>query len=71
MDPKKISVQMMELTHNKEILTYLIIQNSSETELEGNWRLYSSMGLTPTSTQISISKTNLEGRYGYISPNEN
>ncbi len=71
MDPKKISVQMMELTHNKEILTYLIIKNSSETELEGNWRLYSSMGLTPTSTQISISKTNLEGRYGYISPNEN
>ncbi len=71
MDPKKISVQMMEVTHNKEILTYLIIKNSSETELEGNWRLYSSMGLTPTSTQISISKTNLEGRYGYISPNEN
>ena len=71
MDPKKISVQMMELTHNKEILTYLIIKNSSEAELEGNWRLYSSMGLTPTSTQISISKTDLEGRYGYISPNEN
>tara|TARA_B100001093_G_scaffold471782_1_gene494352 strand:+ start:2216 stop:2350 length:135 start_codon:yes stop_codon:yes gene_type:complete len=34
MDPKKISVQMMELTHNKEILTYLIIKNSSEAELK-------------------------------------
>ena len=29
------------------------------------------MGLTPTSNEKSISKIHLEGRYGYISPNEN
>ena len=70
-NPKKISVQIIEDHHNKEILTFLIIKNRDDNPLEANWRLYSSMGLTPTCNEKSISKTALEGRYGYISPNEN
>ena len=70
-NPKKISVQIIEARHNKEIQTFLIIKNRDVNPLEENWRLYSSMGLTPISSEKSISKTALEGRYGYISPNKN
>ena len=70
-NPKKISVQIIEAPHKKEIQTFLIIKNRDDNPLEANWRLYSSMGLTPTSNEKSISKTHLDGRYGYISPNKN
>ena len=70
-NPKKISVQIIEARHKKEIQTFLIIKNRDDNPLGANWRLYSSMGLTPTSNEKSISKIHLEGRYGYISPNEN
>ena len=70
-NPKKISVQIIEDRQNEEILTFLIIKNRDDNPLGANWRLYSSMGLTPSSKEKSISKIHLEGRYGYISPNEN
>ena len=70
-NPKKISVQIIEDRQKKEILTFLLIKNKDDNPLGANWRLYSSMGLTPTSNEKSISKIHLEGRYGYISPNEN
>ncbi|MFL2504554.1 MAG: beta-N-acetylhexosaminidase [Candidatus Azotimanducaceae bacterium] len=68
-NPKKISVQMVERVQSGEIFTYLVIKNRGDVPLEGNWRLYSSMGLTPIGLEKSISKTELEGRFGYISPN--
>ena len=60
---------MVERVQSGEIFTYLVIKNRGDVPLEGNWRLYSSMGLTPIGLEKSISKTELEGRFGYISPN--
>ena len=65
-NPKKISVQIIEDRQNEEILTFLIIKNRDDNPLGANWRLYSSMGLTPTSNEKSISKIHLREVWIYI-----
>jgi len=70
MNPHNIFLQIVERIERDTVSTFLKIKNKGDKTLERNWRLYSSLGLTPTEEESSFSKTLIEGRYGYIEPNQ-
>ncbi len=50
--------------------TCLRIVNRGIEDINQGWRLYFSLGLQPLSTEQRVSRTLIDGRYGYLSPGE-
>ena len=64
-----LQLQIVErLTSTDEILSFLRISNNANTALRTAWRLYFSLGLAPTEDETRVSRTIVEGRYGYLEP---
>ena len=57
MNPHNIFLQIVERIERDTVSTFLKIKNKGDKTLERNWRLYSSLGLTPTEEESSFSKT--------------
>lgn len=51
-----------------DALTCLRVTNNATETLAANWRLYFSLGLTPTATETRVNQVLLDGRYGYLEP---
>jgi hypothetical protein len=70
MKASDLSVQIVEEADDDGgITTYLALTNLSSHPIGKRFRLYFSLGLEPTATESSIQRVLVEGRYGYLQPN--
>lgn len=51
-----------------DITTWLRLINQGEHTLDHNWRLYFSLGVTPTAEETRVNQVLIDGRYGYLEP---
>jgi len=64
-------LQLREYVGDTGLATELVITNQSDQELTHGWRLYFSFGLQPVAEENRLDRIILDGRYGYLTPNEN
>ena len=60
----------VESEGKNEVSTYLKLTYVGEAELLSGWRIYFSLGLDLADDEHRVSKTLIDGRYGYLSPGE-
>ena len=53
---------------NGSVTTYLELTNNGAATLARKWRLYFSLGVTPTADETMVTQVLLDGRYGYLEP---
>ncbi len=69
MNAEDIILTVLEREDDQGALsTFLRIENAGSESLGSTWRLYFSLGLTPTSIENRVNQVLIDGRYGYLEP---
>jgi hypothetical protein len=69
--PQDLAVRIVEeLIDDGSVQTFLELTNKGEDTIDRGWRLYFSLGLTPSSEEHRVKQVLLDGRYGYLEPSE-